>query len=120
MAKAQDSLRAASDRWNADMLAANRHVLIREARARRTKECVAPKMFLRLLDGQITWRDRTEIEHHLTACWCCVDLLCCFREVIFLARSTQALPESQMEAYLKLMNFETPRSSRWKLPLGRK
>ena len=119
MAKAQESLRAACDRWNPPMLAENRGPLAREARARRTNDCAAPKVFLRLLDGQITWRDRADLEHQLAACWHCVDLLCRFRETMFLTRRIQPLPESDTEAYLKLLNLEPPRVSPWKRLLGK-
>lgn len=117
--KAQEALRAGCDRWSAETLAQNGPELAREARARRTNECAAPKAFLRLVDGQITWRDRENLEHHLAACWHCVDLLCRFREAIFLARLTQPLSEPQIEGYLKLLDFELKHPSRWKLFFGR-
>jgi hypothetical protein len=119
LSKAQEALRAACDRWSADMLAQNAPLLAREARAHRTNDCAEPKKFLHLLDGQTTWRDREILEQHLAACWHCVDVLSRFRESIFLARSIQPLPQSQIEAYWKRMNIESPRPSRWKLLFGR-
>ena len=113
LAKAQELLRASSDHWNAEMLAENRESLARAGRALRTSACPAPKAFLRLLDGQITWRDRGELEQHLTGCWHCVDLLCRFREIAFLAVQVRPLSEVEAEPYLKLVGFETARPSFW-------
>ncbi len=120
MAKAQEALRVSSDRWNPEALARNRHRLAAEARDRRTQDCPPPRMSLRLLDGQITWSDRTEIEYHLTACWPCVDLLCRFREITFLTRRMQPLSESEAAGYLKLLGLEAAGPSRWKRLLGKK
>ncbi len=84
LGRAQEALRGASDHWNPQMLVENRHRLIDAARAAATEDCPLPRQFLRLLDGQITWRDRQGIERHLTRCWRCVDVLCRFREVVYL------------------------------------
>ncbi|MBI3694253.1 MAG: hypothetical protein HY238_05370 [Acidobacteria bacterium] len=119
LARAQEGLRAACDRWNPEMLAQNRHLLDQEARARRTKECPAPKVFLRALDGQITWRDREELDRHLAGCWHCVDQFCRFREILFLSRRTQPLPDPETEAYLKVLGIEARPPSRWKCLLGK-
>ena len=114
LARAQEALRAACDRWNPEMLAQNRHMLAQEARARRTTECPVPKVFLRALDGQITWRDREELDRHLAGCWHCVHQFCRFREILFLSRRVHPLPEPETEAYLKVLGIETRPPSRWK------
>ena len=119
LAKAQESLRAACDRWNPEMIAQNRRLLAEQARAGRTSDCAAPKTFLRLLDGQLTWRDRTDLERHMTACWHCVDLLCRFREIVFLTRQARPFPEPEVEACSKLLGIETQHPSRWKRLLGK-
>jgi hypothetical protein len=115
--KAQEALRASCDRWSSGLLLENRQRLLAETRSRRTNDCPTPRAFLRLIDGQITWRDRGEIEHHLTVCWHCVDYICRFREVIFLSRKTRPLPDAEIESYLKLLGIEAP-APRWKRLLG--
>ena len=102
MHKAQEALRQASQRWNQEMLFANRRSLTPAARSRRTEDCVEAKVFLRLVDGQISWRDRLDLERHLTLCWRCVDELCRFREVIHLARQLRPLSPVETESYLRL------------------
>ena len=119
LARAQECLRAACDRWNPEMLAQNRRLLAQQARARRTKECPAPKVFLRTLDGQITWRDREELDRHLAGCWHCVDEFCRFHEILFLSRHIHHLPHAESETYLKVLGIETHPPSRWKRFLGR-
>ncbi len=120
--KAQEALRAGLDRWNAAMLAENRGGLLESARAARSGECPPPKRFLRLFDGQITWRDRQELEHHLAACWFCVDVLCRFREVIYLKATVQPLAETAGGPYLEALGFSAVQPSRWRrlLPAGRR
>ena len=115
--KAQEALRVSCDRWSAGMLLENRHRLLAAARGRHTSDCPSPRAFLRLIDGQITWRDRADVEHHLTVCWHCVDYICRFREVIFLSAKTQPLPDAGVESYLKLLGIAAP-PPRWKRLLG--
>jgi hypothetical protein len=117
--RAQEALRRNCDRWNPEMLAANRHLLAGAARARSLKDCAAPRLFLRLLDGQITWRGRAEIEHHLAVCWRCVDLLCRLREVAFLMRQTRPLPAAEAESCCKLLGLRAGRASGLRRLLGR-
>ena len=120
LARAQEALRTSSDRWNTEMLAGNRHLLAQEARSRRAKDCPAQRIFLRTLDGQITWRDREELDHHLAGCWHCVDLFCRFREILFLSRGLQPLSEPESEAYLKMLGLEVRAGSRWRRLLGKR
>ena len=116
--KAQDALRAACDRWSADMLSQNRRQLAQDARSRATKDCPAPKSFLRLLDGQMTWRDRVDAEHHISTCWRCVDLLCRFREVVFVFGLCRPLSEAEAQPYWKPLGIEEPRPPGWKRLFG--
>ena len=101
--KAQELLKGRCDRWHSGLVQENRHLLVREARSRHTNDCCEPKIFLKLLDGQITWRDRLQVERHLAQCWHCVDQLCRFREVIHLSRKTQPLTKAYAEACLRAL-----------------
>jgi len=117
-ARTQEQLRAALDHWSADLLERNRHRLADQARARRTVECPDPRAFLRLLDGQNPWRDREEAEHHLAACWYCVDLLCRFREVARLAKLSPPWTPAQAEPYARAIGVAFEQPSRWRRLLG--
>ena len=114
MTKTQETLRPHCDRLNSEMLSENRHLLAETTRAQQPKECPDPKEFLRLLDGQITWRGRVEAEHHLTLCWRCVDLMCRFREVAALARLASPLSVSAAEPYWKALGLNTTPPPLWK------
>ena len=118
LSRAQDQLRAAAAHWSADMLAQNRHLLAQQARERPTKDCPRPQTFLRLLDGQNPWRDRSESEQHLITCWFCIDRICRFREVSRVARLTQPLPETDAEAHARAIGLTFAPPSRWKRLLG--
>ena len=101
LSRAQDLLRAALDRWSASLLAQNRHLLAQHARTLQTKDCPPPKAFLHHIDGQITWRDRQDLEHHLTQCWFCIDLIARFREIYRLARLIQPLSDPEADPYVR-------------------
>jgi hypothetical protein len=118
LGRAQEQLRAALDHWSADLLEQNRHLLAAEARLRQTKDCPDPRAWLRLLDGQITWRDRQDLERHLTACWCCVDRLCRFREVMRLSRLVQPFTETEAEPFAKAIGVSFAPPSSWKRVWG--
>ncbi|MBI3664960.1 MAG: hypothetical protein HY236_01845 [Acidobacteria bacterium] len=118
MGKAQELLRGRSDRWSADMLAQNRPLLAKTAAALAPKDCPEPKQFLRLLDGQITWRGRLEVEHHMTLCWRCVDQMCRFREVSALARLSSPLSDSAAEPYWTALGLRTAAPPLWKRLFG--
>jgi hypothetical protein len=118
LGRAQERLRATLDHWSADTLEQNRHHLLAEARRRQTKDCPDPRAWLRLLDGQITWRDRQEFEQHLVACWFCVDRLCCFREVHWASRLIQPLTEAEARPIAKAIGLTFRPPSRWKRLFG--
>jgi len=117
-AKAQELLRAACDHWSADMLQANRRLLLQAARSRPAPDCPDQKVFIRLIDGQITWRARADLEHHLANCWPCIDRLCRFREVYWLSRQAPAVSVSERESLLQAAGLEPERPSAWKRLIG--
>jgi len=66
------------------------------------------------VDGQITWRDRQDLEHHLTQCWFCIDLIARFREIYRLARLIQPFSDSEADPYLRTIGIDPAPPSRWK------
>jgi hypothetical protein len=117
--KAQDALRGACDTWSADLLTQSRRALAEHARSIPAIHCQSPKSFLRLLDGEMTWRDRLELEHHTTSCWRCLDLLCRFQEVVFVAGQSRTLSHEEAEPYWKLLQIEARQRRGWKRLFGR-
>lgn len=47
----------------------------------RGKACVPDKTYVRIVDGQITWRDREEVDRHIADCLYCLNRFAEFREV---------------------------------------
>ena len=116
--KAQDLLRAQCDRWSADQLVQNRYLLALAVRSRATKDCAEARVFLHLLDGQLTWRDRTELERHLEQCWHCVDALCRLREAARLGRVSRPFTEAEAQPYFRALGLSPEPAPRWKRWLG--
>jgi hypothetical protein len=116
--KSQQALRSACDRWSADLLLQNRGRLARRARTLAASGCVETRLLLRSLDGQITWRDRAELERHLEQCWHCVDRLCRLREVLRLSRQVAPLTAAEAQPYCQAIGLAAVPESRWKRWLG--
>jgi len=117
---AQDLLRQGCDRWSASLLEENSPTLRRTACERRTEDCPDPRRFLRLLDGQITWRDREETEQHLAQCWRCVDALCRLREAVFLQGQARPLEDAVVQSCWKALGLEVRQPPLWRRALGRR
>lgn len=47
----------------------------------RGETCVPDKTYVRFVDGQLTWREREEVERHLGSCLYCLNRFAEFREV---------------------------------------
>jgi len=47
----------------------------------RGEACVPDKTYVRFVDGQLTWREREEVERHLENCFYCLNRFAEFREV---------------------------------------
>src|SRR3990172_8632892 len=46
----------------------------------RGEACVPDKTYVRFVDGQLTWREREEVERHLENCFYCLNRFAAFRE----------------------------------------
>jgi len=46
----------------------------------RGEACVLDKAYVRFVDGQLTWREREEVERHLESCFYCLNRFAEFRE----------------------------------------
>ena len=46
----------------------------------RGDQCVADKTYVRFVDGQLTWREREEVERHLESCFYCLNRFAEFHE----------------------------------------
>ena len=120
MSKAQELLRDLCGMWSDQMLGQNRVRLAQRARLSPAGDCPVPRLYLRMLDGQITWRDRSELEQHLCRCWYCVDILCRFREVTFLWDQAQPLLDSDAQAYCQRLGLRDSGASRWRWGASRR
>lgn len=101
--RAGELLRGKTDSWNRTLLWDNGLALGRAAAQSRSKDCVAAKVFLDVVDGRTTWRGREEMERHVNSCWHCLDHYCRLLEVIELLRHNQPLSPDETETTLKAL-----------------
>lgn len=107
--KAREALRAKLDHWTVTLLKENGGNLAAEARAKVPAEPVPARVHLDLIDGRLTWRDRTDVDHHLTATWFEIDHLCRVREADEALRHAVTLTDEETAAYMRRLNLPLPK-----------
>jgi hypothetical protein len=115
--KAEELIRGKVDAWRRNLLADNGRALGVEALSAKTDDCLKDKAFLDVLDGRATWRDREEMERHVTRCWHCIDHFCRMAEVIQIIRGVQPLSEEESEPFRRLLGVR-PQKAGWKRLVG--
>lgn len=117
--KAAELLRGSGCNWRQAILAENGMALSRAAAAASTKDCLAAKVFLDILDGRTTWRGREEMERHVNGCWHCIDRFCRMVETIELIRGVEPLTDTEAAPLRALLGVRVERPSVWKRLAGR-
>jgi len=112
--RADELLRGKVDSWRRGLLAENGRALGMEAAEKKTKECLASKTFLDVLDGRSTWRGREEMERHVASCWRCIDHFCRMAEVVELIRGLKPLDEAEAASLRKKLGVETAKRGLWR------
>jgi hypothetical protein len=107
--KAREALRAKLDHWTVGLLKENGGTLAEEVRAQVPAEPVPVRVHLDLIDGRLTWRDRTDVDHNLTASWYEIDHLCRVREADEALRHAATLTEEETAACLRQLNLPVPK-----------
>ncbi len=97
---AQQKLRQAMESWSEESLRSSCPALVAALSGQETKDCYPYLSFHRIVDGQVTWRDREQALAHLTRCFRCVDRFCTFQETVYYSRTLPAATPEQVEAVL--------------------
>lgn len=105
IASAQEKLRGKMDAWSEGSLRDSLDALREELPARETADCYSYLVFHRIVDGQITWRDREVALAHLARCFRCVDRFCVLQEVVCFSRALPPAPGAEVEAVLRELGF---------------
>jgi hypothetical protein len=74
--------------------------VLREVRAARKPDCPSHRLFVRILDGQISWYEKTPVEEHMAKCLPCLDYWTSLREIDYLRRDTSPLPPREVDALI--------------------
>lgn len=70
------------------------------ARANTPKDCTPLRQFIRILDGQASWYDKSPAEEHRSNCLHCLELWTSLREVVAWDRARQPLQADKIEPLL--------------------
>lgn len=85
---------------------------LHEVHAARTPDCPPRRIFVRILDGQVSWYDKTPAENHMARCLHCLDVWASLREADSLRRDTAPLPDREVSAYLSTLPIATAAAAR--------
>ncbi len=105
---AQERLRTAMESWSEESLRSSGPALVEAVASRESQDCYPYLTVHRIVDGQISWRDRERILNHLAACFFCVERFCTFQEVVYFSRKSPAPSETETEAVLAALNLPSP------------
>ena len=73
------------------------------ARAAEQKECTPLRQLIRILDGQISWYDKSPAEAHRSKCFHCLERWTSLLEVVAWDRTRQAWPANKIESLLAVV-----------------
>jgi hypothetical protein len=66
-----------------DLMAIDHDALFAQIEQQRTDNCVPDRTYVRIVDGQISWRDKENVDSHLDACLFCLARFAEYREVFY-------------------------------------
>jgi len=81
---------------------------IRQARTSRTPECIARRLMVRIVDGQISWYDKSPAEAHLSRCLNCMESWIALREINFLRKVAMPLAPAEVDEFLSAISLAAP------------
>lgn len=81
---------------------------IRQARTSRTPDCVARRLMVRIVDGQISWYDKSPAEAHLSRCLNCMETWIALREINFLRKDVTPLAPAEVDEFLSAISLAAP------------
>ena len=105
--KANANLRGLMDRWSENTLAGSGQSLLRAVRDWGGQECLDNDTYGKIVDGQISWRDREKAEQHVRSCFYCIDRFTSYQEVVYCLRKLPAAAEADVSRILAAVGIST-------------
>ena len=75
--------------------------VLQQIETQRGPNCTGIKIISDVVDGRIAWRDKTNIENHLSQCLYCLNRETALKEAIFYLRELSPLPAEVHQSLLK-------------------
>ena len=110
--KANANLRRLVDRWSENTLAESGRSLLLAVPGWSGKDCLGDSAYGKIVDGQISWRDRDAMERHLRSCFYCVDRFTSHKEVVYCLRKLPAAPKTDVSRILAAVGIGTEREKK--------
>jgi hypothetical protein len=82
--------------------------LVRRAEAAKTADCLEVRRFIRVIDGQSGWDDKTVVENHVVRCLHCLNRWVAVREMSHWKRVIKPAGESEGERFVACLPFNFP------------
>lgn len=74
--------------------------VLRRARAAHREDCPSRRVFIRILDGQTTWYEKSPAEEHMARCLHCLEFWVALREVSYWRRVATPLSSADVKGFL--------------------
>lgn len=105
---AKGKLRALEgERYREDMVSGGWRALGAAQPGGAREDCVSGKTFVRISDGQITWREKEAAEHHMAGCLYCLDRWTSFQEMRMYYSSLPPAADGFIEGVVRKMGLAT-------------
>jgi hypothetical protein len=86
--------------------------LTRSLRAAQQENCASLRQLIRILDGQVSWYDKSPVEEHRSACFHCLELWTSLLEVVHWKRQARPWAPAQFEPFLACLPLRAGPKSR--------
>ena len=80
--------------------------ILRQIESQQGPNCPAIKVFADVMDGRIIWRDKQQVENHVSECLYCLDRETALKESLFYLRALEPLTPEALQNVLRNLNIE--------------
>jgi hypothetical protein len=82
--------------------------VMRRAGAAKNEGCAPLRQLVRILDGQVSWYDKNQVERHMAGCLHCLECWTALREIHYWRREAKPCLPAELELLLSCLPLQSP------------